>query len=160
MQANSAPATHLEFCRRNAAVAVLVKLFESNPDETFSLSGSGSTSTFFESRVSTLTYLTLSIVWSCISCLGTCQRENTFLRSLNSWLTSSSFALCLDGSFALSCILLFHLDYSICSAMPKVSKLSGILPLRSISWIKMDISNLETLQNFFGHPSTDGKLKL
>ena len=50
----------------------LVKLFESNPEEKVSTIGSESISTVFQSRTFILTYLILSTVWSCFSCLGSC----------------------------------------------------------------------------------------
>lgn len=50
----------------------LVKLFESNVDEKLPMGGSESIATFFQSKIVAITYLTLSILLSCISCLGSC----------------------------------------------------------------------------------------
>ena len=50
----------------------LVKLFENNPEENVTMLGSESISTVFQSKTFILTYLILSTVWSCFSCLGSC----------------------------------------------------------------------------------------
>ena len=50
----------------------LVKLFENDPEDKISLIGTEKAQTVFESRSFILTYLIVSTVWSCISCLGSC----------------------------------------------------------------------------------------